>query len=83
MSNLCTIYPKNSDLILLYEVVEGEGAVWGGDSASECLNWYKRSGVGSRVVLTTWDSDEEDAHLVGRPIDITDIVKYASKGEGK
>jgi len=55
----------------------------GGDSASECFNWYKRSGVGSRVVLTSWDSDEEDAHLVGRPIDITDIVKYASQGEGK
>jgi hypothetical protein len=34
------------------------------------------------VFISTWESDEEDAHLVGRPIEITSIV--ASKvGEGK
>jgi hypothetical protein len=26
------------------------------------------------VFISTWESDEEDAHLVGRPIEITSIV---------
>jgi hypothetical protein len=32
----------------------------------------------SRVLVSGWESDEEDAHLVGQSLDITDIIKAAS-----
>jgi hypothetical protein len=79
MSNF---YATNYDLIHLYEVTDPQGvAVWGGEQIQDMFAWHGRTPV-SRVFISTWESDEEDAHLVGRPIEITSIV--ASKvGEGK
>jgi hypothetical protein len=31
------------------------------------------------VLVSAWDSDEEDAHLVGQSIDITEIIQQARK----
>jgi hypothetical protein len=31
------------------------------------------------VLVSAWDSDEEDAHLVGQTIDITAIVRAARR----
>jgi hypothetical protein len=45
------------------------------------FDWYGRS-QGARVFISTWESDEEDAQLVGRPIEITSIVG-SKVGEGK
>lgn len=79
MSNLYSIHPPKSDLILLYEVVDENGnAEWGGNSAKECLQWLSLARTGSRVLVSGWESDEEDAHLVGQSLDITDIIKAAS-----
>lgn len=78
-SNLYTIHPKKSPLILLYEVVDPEGrAEWGGGSAEHCMQWLSLAPTGSRVLVSGWESDEEDAHLVGQPLDITDLIKAAS-----
>lgn len=82
MTNVHILYPEKSDLILLYEVVEKDGAVWGGGSR-DAVTWYRYAPAGSRMIVTAWDSDEEDAHLVGRPIDITDIVSQAIGRENK
>jgi hypothetical protein len=78
MSNIYTIHPKKSDLILLYEVVDGDGkASYGSENAYEAMYWYKTAPTGSRLLVSAWDSDEEDAHLVGQTIDITEIVQQA------
>jgi hypothetical protein len=80
MSNF---YSTRENLVYLYEVTDPQGvALWGGEQTEDMFDWYARSGQGSRVFISTWESDEEDAHLVGSPIEITSIV--ASKvGEGK
>ena len=79
MSNVISFHPKKSPLILLYEVVDENGnAEWGGNNPEHCLQWLYLAPTGSRVLVSGWESDEEDAHLVGQPLDITDIIKAAS-----
>jgi hypothetical protein len=78
MSNVYTIHPPKSDLILFYEVVEPDGSnTWGGANAEQCMQWLTLAPTGSRVLVSAWDSDEEDAHLVGQTIDITEIIQRA------
>ena len=79
MSNIYTIHPPKSDLVLFYEVVEPDsGITWGGASAEHCMEWLSLAPAGSRVLVSAWDSDEEDAHLVGQTIDVTELIKAAS-----
>ena len=73
-----SIHPPKSDLILFYEVVEPEGGnTWGGASCVEAIQWLYLAPTGSRLLITAWDSDEEDAHLVGQSIDVTDLIQQA------
>ena len=79
MSNIYTIHPPKSDLVLFYEVIEPDGAnTWGGENAESAIQWLSLAPAGSRILVSAWDSDEEDAHLVGQTIDITKIVRAAS-----
>lgn len=79
MSNVISFHPKKSPLILLYEVVDENGiAEWGGNNPEQCLQWLYLAPTGSRVLVSGWESDDEDAHLVGQPLDITEIIKAAS-----
>ena len=79
-SNVYTIHPPKSDLILFYEVVEPDGSnTWGGADAEQCMQWLSLAPTGSRVLVSAWDSDEEDAHLVGQTIDVTEIIQQARK----
>ena len=78
MNNIYTIHPRKSELILLYEVVDESGrAEWGGADAEQAIQWLSLAPSGSRVLVSAWDSDEEDAHLVGQSIDITEIIQRA------
>jgi hypothetical protein len=77
-SNLYTLHPPKSDLILFYEVVEPEGSnTWGGASCIEAMQWLFLAPRGSRLLISAWDSDEEDAHMVGQTIDVTDLIQQA------
>jgi hypothetical protein len=77
-SNIYTIHPRKSDLILLYEVVDDSGrAEWGGASAEQAMQWLTLAPDNARLLVSAWDSDEEDAHLVGQTIDITEIIQRA------
>ena len=77
-SNLYTIHPRKSELILLYEVVDESGrAEWGGANAEQAIQWLSLAPAEARLLVSAWDSDEEDAHLVGQTIDITEIVQQA------
>jgi hypothetical protein len=78
MSNIYTIHPRKSELILLYEVVDESGrAEWGGASAEQAMQWLTLAPDNARLLVSAWDSDEEDAHLVGQTIDITEIIQRA------
>ena len=80
MNNVIAFHPPKSDLILLYEVVDESGnAEWGGNSEREALAWIATSPTAARILVSGWESDEEDAHLVGQPLDITTIVREASR----
>lgn len=75
---MTSFHPKEYDLINLYEVTDEQGiALWGGNSQSEAILWYLRGAKAGRILVSAWDSDEEDAYIIGRPIDITDIVLKA------
>jgi hypothetical protein len=78
MSNVIAFHPPKSSLILLYEVVGEDGhAEWGGNSEAEALAWLSNSPTATRVLVSGWESDEEDAHLVGQPLDITEMIWQA------
>ena len=80
MGEVISFHPPKSDLILLYEVVGEDGhAEWGGNSEREALAWIASSPTAVRILVSGWESDAEDAHLVGQPLDITAIVREASK----
>jgi hypothetical protein len=80
MSNVIAFHPRKSDLILLYEVVGEDGVPeWGGERPEEALKWVAKSPTATRILVSGWDSDEEDAHLVGQPLDVTELVKAASR----
>lgn len=80
MSNVIAFHPKQSDLVLLYEVVDENGnAEWGGNSEEEALAWIAKSPTATRILVSGWTTDEDDAYLVGQPLDITEMVKQASR----
>ena len=77
-SNIYTLHPPKSDLILFYEVTTPEGDnEWGGASATQAMHWLFLAPVGSRLLVSAWDSNEEEAQLVGQTIDITEIIQQA------
>lgn len=80
MNNVITFHPRKSALVLLYEVVGEDGKPeWGGEKPDDALRWIANSPTAARILVSAWDSDEEDAHIVGQPLDITTIVRQASR----
>jgi hypothetical protein len=72
---MTSFHPKKYDLINLYEVTDEQGvALWGGNNEGEAIIWWLKGNQAGRILVSTWDSNEEDAYMIGRPIDITDIV---------
>jgi hypothetical protein len=79
-AEVIAFHPRKPDLVLLYEVVGEDGkAEWGGNSEREALSWIATSPTATRILVSGWESDDDDAHLVGQPLDITAIVKEASR----
>jgi hypothetical protein len=79
--NVYSIHPPKSDLILLYEVVDKQGIpLWGGEDELGAIKWLRLNLRDEcRLLVSAWDSDDEDAHLVGQTIDITEIILEAFK----
>ncbi len=62
-------------LINFYEVMDRKGDIaWGGASASEAVEWFRR-GLDNSIFVSVWDeSDSEDPRLVTDKIEVTALV---------
>ena len=61
--------------VVFYEVSDAQNlAIWGGESPSEALKWYRNSLPESKIWVSQWEADEEDAKQVIKPVEITPIV---------
>ena len=61
--------------VIFYEVSDAQNlAIWGGESPSEALKWYRNSPLDSKIWVSEWLTDEEDAKEVSTQIEITPIV---------
>ena len=61
--------------VIFYEVSDAQNlAIWGGESPSEALKWYRNSPLGSRIWVSEWLTDEEDAREMMSPIELTPLV---------
>ena len=74
MSNVISFKGKTTN-VTFYEVVDEQGiAIWGGGDTTECVRYWRNSPVNSRIFVTSWSEDGEDAALVGEAIDVTYLV---------
>ena len=75
MSNVVELPNRNKITVVFYEVSDPQDiAVWGGESPREALDWYRRSPAGSKIWVSQYETDEEEAKLVLDLIEITPIV---------
>ena len=75
MSNVVELPNRNKITVVFYEVSDPQNiAVWGGESPREALDWYRRSPTGSKIWVSQYEADEEEAKLVLDLIEITPIV---------
>ena len=74
MNNIIS-FKQRTNNVTFYEVVDPQGiAIWGGGDTTECVRYWRNSPVNSRIFVTSWSEDGEDAALVGEAIDITPLV---------
>ena len=75
MSNVLELRNGAVKRIIFYEVSDAQNlAIWGGESPSEALKWYRNSPLDSKIWVSEWLTDEEDAKEVSPQIEITSIV---------
>ena len=75
MSNVIELRNGALKRIIFYEVSDAQNiAIWGGESPSEALKWYRESPLDSKIWVSEWLSDDEDAREVSPQIEITSIV---------
>lgn len=66
---------NNKKHISLYEISDSQDiAIWGGEDPVSALAWYRSAPTGSKIYVSGWLADEEDARLISEPIEITSIV---------
>ena len=62
--------------INFYEVQSMDGSVeWGGASALQAVEWYKRT-LSARVFVSVWDEEDiEEPRLITDKIDVTKLIE--------
>lgn len=62
-------------LINFYEVMDSKGdIVWGGASASEAVEWFRR-GLDNAIFVSVWNEEDiEEPVLVTDKIEVTNLV---------
>ena len=75
MSNVLELRNGALKRIIFYEVSDAQNlAIWGGESPSEALKWYRNSPLDSKIYVQEWLTDDEDAREMSPQIEITSIV---------
>ena len=75
MSNVVELRNGAVKRVIFYEVSDAQNlAIWGGESPSEALKWYRNSPLDSKIYVQEWITDDEDAREVSPQIEITSIV---------
>ena len=75
MSNVLELRNGSVKRIIFYEVSDAQKlAIWGGESPSEALKWYRNSPLDSKIWVSEWLTNEDDAKEVSTQIEITPIV---------
>ena len=75
MSNVIELPNRGKIKVVFYEVSDAQKlAIWGGESPSEALKWYRNSPPESKIWVSQWEADEENAKQVIEPVEITPIV---------
>ena len=75
MSNVIELRNGAVKRVIFYEVSDAQGlAIWGGESPSEALKWYRNSPTDSKIWVSEWLTDEEDAREMMSPIELTPLV---------
>jgi len=75
MSNLLELRNGALKRVVFYEVSDAQNiAIWGGESPSEALKWYRNSPLDSKIYVQEWLTDDEDARATSEQIEITSIV---------
>lgn len=75
MSNVVELRNGALKRVIFYEVSDDQNlAIWGGESPSEALKWYRNSPLDSKIWVSEWLTDDEDAREVSAQIEITSIV---------
>ena len=67
-----------------YEVQSMDNGVeWGGASALQAVEWYKRT-LSARVFVSVWDEEDiEEPHLLIDKIDVTKLIEATLYVEGE
>jgi hypothetical protein len=75
MGNIVELFNSQERRITFYEVSDSQDiAIWGGESASEALKWYRNSPPESKIRVSEWLTTEEDATPIIDGVEITPIV---------
>jgi hypothetical protein len=75
MTNVLELRNGTVKRTIFYEISDAQNiARWGGESPSEALKWYRESPLDSKIWVSEWLTDEEDAKEVSPQIEITSIV---------
>ena len=75
MTNVIELRNGALKRIIFYEISDAQNlAIWGGESPSEALKWYRNSPLDSKIWVSEWLTDDEDAKEVSTQIEITPIV---------
>jgi len=75
MSNVVELRNGAVKRVIFYEVSDAQGlAIWGGESPLEALKWYRNSPTDSKIWVSEWLTDEEDAREMMSPIELTPLV---------
>ena len=58
-----------------YEVKDSSGSVWGGESAREAVDFFRRT-LNATLTVSVWEGEGEDLYQIVESIDITTIVLH-------
>ena len=75
MSEVLELPNRGKIAVIFYEVSDNQGlAIWGGENPTQALKWYRNSPPESKIWVSQWEADEENAKQVIKPVEITPIV---------